>query len=62
MNKLTIPQAAEKARVSRQTMWLWCRLHGIGERFGSIWIIDQAKLARHMEGRKHNADVGSASP
>jgi hypothetical protein len=50
-NMITIPEAARIANVSRQAVYLWCRLDGIGEKIGRDWLVDRVKLAQKMEQR-----------
>lgn len=49
---MTIPEAAERAGVSRQAVWLWCRLNGIGRKVGRDWLVDREKLEKYLEQRK----------
>ena len=46
---MTIPEAATYAGVSRQAVWLWCKMNKIGEKVGRDWFVDRAKLEQHME-------------
>ena len=52
-NLISINEAATTAGVSRQTIWTWCWKHKLGRQVGTIWLVDEEKLKKHMEKRKN---------